>query len=1336
MLVLARGVLYCAPTPTQKKAANRFFKLTLSTFALIFFSNFLTPVFGQIDCDDTSPPGCYNNLNIAIDGECHAFANVSALISNFSPSLSYTVTFTDAEGNNTTDNDLGGFLGQTLTFTVIDECGNGCWGNITVEDKTGAILNGCEDVILTCAEFEMGTSAEDFQPEFHPNCVIPDAIFSFDDDTLNVMCQGGFANTILRTWTVLDPDGNLVAQCEQSVNIEIQDVDDVVFPRDTLIDYNQSTSCDVFSDENLHPDNLGYPTGITCPNFNWFYNDIDFPLCGASRKILRKWTVIDWCSGEMVRGEHIIKVLDDEPPIKVCPPDTLKFPALYGCTAKINLDPFDLDHGVGALQSFVECSEFEIFVEFLPAVPGTDQPAEDGEYSSVGVVLEDNGTYTLPMIEAGLAWVRYRFLDACNNGSPLTPTGTDDSGSCYFEVQVVDGSPPTAICEGYTSVNLDQYGYATLNAADIDDHSNDLCGNIVKYEIKRQTHCDGHADDLVFGPTIHFCCEDVGKSIWVFLKVYDDMGNTSICEGQVTVSPGTYGGGGGVTMTCPPDVYLDCTDDYHYYNYPDIEVSVHGDCSSEPGLYYTDVSFDDGNIVGCGTGYILRTIKVTFQDGTMKTCSHKIYIDSADPLDPSDIYVQDEIILASCNPVGNSLDPNVIGGAPVISNSSPCHSVTIDYDDEILSSTYDNCQVIKRTWTITDYCALYNPQVYTYVQTIKLSDNIAPTFLNCTNSMHTVDVDDCDKQVLYTASVKDNCTPDDLIDITWSMDVGTDGYAGNDISGSGPTMLGVLNIGDHTITYTATDACGNSSTCEMVIMVKGGSLSGPNAVCLTEIEWTLDNNGEAEIWASDFNFASSGGCMGSGGGLTYSFVDPLYGFNPVATFNCDNIPNGISANIPVQIWVIDQAGNSSSCTSILVLSDPIDACPNVGGGPIIYGRLSSEDGMAVPNIEVMLEDMTMNEMNYNMSQEEGEYLFENMNFNSDYMVKPENDKDHMNGVSTLDILKIQQHILDIKDLDSPYKLIAADVNNSGGITAVDLIQIRKLVLGLYDKFPSNKSWTFVKEDFVFADPSNPWNYISESYIQNLSDEESENNFVAIKVGDVNDSAISNFQSQSTDSRSSFILNVDEMEYKAGDQIKIPIYSNQFTEVYGLQFSMQNSSVDFINIESGRLPIKEYNYNAYNDQLSFTWNDTAAISIDDSPLFFIIASANVDGSVGKDLRINQDAIASEVYRGDSFEISEIQLHAGDSGVYVNELGQNRPNPFNQNSEISFTLSEAQNASIIFFDPTGKELQRIDGDYPKGRSTIRVTTEWFDATGIVYYKLEAGNFAAIRKMMLIK
>lgn len=1337
MLALAKGIRNCIPTSFHSKDVTRSLTLSLSTLLLFICSSFLTPSFGQVDCDDLTTPACFGNLNIAIDGECHAYATTSALISNYVEGVNYTVTFTDEAGESTTNFDLGSFLGQTLTFAVQDECGQGCWGYITVEDKTGAILQGCDDVVLTCAEYEMGTSADDYQPEFHPNCEVPGAIFSFEDDTLNVMCQDGFANAILRSWIVLDPDGNLAAQCEQRINIEILPLSEVTFPADTVINYTQNSDCNVFSDEQLHPDVLGYPTGLTCPNFNWFFEDIDFEVCGASRKLLRKWTVINWCSGDILRGEHIIKILDDEPPIKVCPPDTLKFPALYGCTAEINLDPLNLDHGIGALQALVECSEFEIFVEFLPAVPGTNQPAADGEYSSTGVVEEDNGTYTLPMIPEGLAWVRYRFLDACNNGSPLTNAGTDDSGSCYFEVQVVDGSGPTAICEGTTNVNLDHYGYAVLNAADVDDNSNDLCGDVVNYEIKRIGHCPGHPEDVEFGPTVHFCCDDVGKTIWVTLLVYDDMGNSSECESQVIVSPGQSGGGNGATLLCPDDVYIDCTDDYHYYNFPDVQVSVHGDCSNDPGPYTTHVDFDDSNIQGCGTGYIIRTVTMTFQGGYQQSCSHNIFIEAADPLDPNAIYVDDEILLSQCSATGNSLDPSVIGGEPVISSNNPCQSITIEYNDEILPVTYGNCQVIERTWTVTDYCAQNGTQVYTFIQTIKLSDGIAPTFLNCSNIMSTVDLNSCDAQISYTAIVKDNCTPDALIDISWSIDVYSDNFAGNDVSGGGAIITQVLPVGDHEVTIIATDACGNVQVCELVIMVKGGTTSGPQAVCLTEIEWTLDSNGDAEIWASDFNFASSGGCLSDGSSLTYSFSDPASGYTPNLTFDCSNIPNGVSTDIPVQIWVIDQAGNSSSCTSTLVLTDILDACPNVGGnGPNIYGRLSSEEGHAVPNIEVTLEDMTMNEMNYNMSQEEGEYIFEDMNFNSDYMVKPENDTDHLMGVSTLDILKIQQHILRIKELDSPYKLIAADVNKSGNISAVDLIQIRKLIIGVYEKFPSNNSWTFVKEGFEFADPTNPWNYESESYIQNLSSDESENNFTAIKIGDVNDSAIATLQNQSIVTRSAFILNIDEIKYKAGDEIKIPIYSKQFEEVQGLQFSLESNSLTFNAMESGKLPIKDYNYLATDNTLNFTWNDISPITLDDSPLFYIIASANVGGSISKDLKIDYKTVVSEVYQGTNLETKEILLQAGENGIYENELGQNRPNPFNHNSEINFTLSEAQNASLTFYDPTGKELYQIDGSYPKGRSVVTVSTEWFESTGIIYYKLEAGNYAAIKKMMLIK
>lgn len=51
---------------------------------------------------------------------------------------------------------------------------------------------------------------------------------------------------------------------------------------------------------------------------------------------------------------------------------------------------------------------------------------------------------------------------------------------------------------------------------------------------------------------------------------------------------------------------------------------------------------------------------------------------------------------------------------------------------------------------------------------------------------------------------------------------------------------------------------------------------------------------------------------------------------------------------------------------------------------------------------------------------------------------------------------IQKHILGIQTLTSPYKIIAADVNNSQAITAKDISDIRKVILGVTNEFP-NKS---------------------------------------------------------------------------------------------------------------------------------------------------------------------------------------------------------------------------------------------------------------------------------------
>lgn len=79
-------------------------------------------------------------------------------------------------------------------------------------------------------------------------------------------------------------------------------------------------------------------------------------------------------------------------------------------------------------------------------------------------------------------------------------------------------------------------------------------------------------------------------------------------------------------------------------------------------------------------------------------------------------------------------------------------------------------------------------------------------------------------------------------------------------------------------------------------------------------------------------------------------------------------------------------------------------------------------------------------------------------------LRPSKDGDDTNGVSTLDLILINRHILGVEPLPSPFHLLAADVNLTGSITTLDLIQIRKLILGINTEFPAQESWRFVRED--------------------------------------------------------------------------------------------------------------------------------------------------------------------------------------------------------------------------------------------------------------------------------
>ncbi len=171
----------------------------------------------------------------------------------------------------------------------------------------------------------------------------------------------------------------------------------------------------------------------------------------------------------------------------------------------------------------------------------------------------------------------------------------------------------------------------------------------------------------------------------------------------------------------------------------------------------------------------------------------------------------------------------------------------------------------------------------------------------------------------------------------------------------------------------------------------------------------------------------------------------------------------------------------------------------------ICGKIAKSDGSGVQNVQVVLSG---NESRTTMTDSNGDYCFEGLQSGSSYQITPSKDDDHKNGLTGGDLSRIQRHILGIRDdLNTPYKLIAADVNLSKSLSGGDLSRIQRVILELDPRFLLVDSWKFVNESYQFPDPLNPQtpDYPEKIELTNVSSDQTSIDFIAMKMGDVNDS---------------------------------------------------------------------------------------------------------------------------------------------------------------------------------------------------------------------------------------
>ncbi|NND04936.1 MAG: T9SS type A sorting domain-containing protein [Saprospiraceae bacterium] len=130
----------------------------------------------------------------------------------------------------------------------------------------------------------------------------------------------------------------------------------------------------------------------------------------------------------------------------------------------------------------------------------------------------------------------------------------------------------------------------------------------------------------------------------------------------------------------------------------------------------------------------------------------------------------------------------------------------------------------------------------------------------------------------------------------------------------------------------------------------------------------------------------------------------------------------------------------------------------------------------------------------------------------------------------------------------------------------------------------------------------------------------------------------------------------------------------------------------------------------------------------------------DGSV-QQIGMNteqQDQPNARSMSGDASNV-RIPADAGYTQVYgldSYQLGQNRPNPFKEETIVDFTLPATMRATITVYDVTGRALRKVTGQFAEGANSIVFKKAEIGADGILYYQLQAGEFVATRKMLLIK
>jgi|GEM_PF-6686547 len=433
----------------------------------------------------------------------------------------------------------------------------------------------------------------------------------------------------------------------------------------------------------------------------------------------------------------------------------------------------------------------------------------------------------------------------------------------------------------------------------------------------------------------------------------------------------------------------------------------------------------------------------------------------------------------------------------------------------------------------------------------------------------------------------------------------------------------------------------------------------------------------------------------------------------------------------VRKWTMEDRCESSDQHSVpveyeqIIIINEVEDCDGLEHMRMISGKIESPIGTPLPDVDVIVES-SGNKRQRATTSIQGTYSLP-VDLKRDYTVRPSKTDELMKGVSTFDLVLIQNHILNKEKLKDPYQLIAADVNNNGVIDPGDIIELQRGILRPDFYFSNNESYRFIE----------PVSGKGSAEIKDITQDQ-EVDFIGIKIGDVNLSSYKLTRNNSRNNRQGMKLILPDLVLSRGQTYQIPVRSADLYSILGFQFSwvLKEEVIESMQLHSGEIPLNRENYARPGQFLTFSWFDVDEWTIgSDAPLFYVELEVNQSVSLKDVIRFDGQMLESESYvepgmvQGLEFsyqatQIENVELH-------------NRPNPFRDRTTIQFFLEDVdQDATLSVFDMTGKEVHRRKFLSHKGNNELNVEGTELPHGGMFYYIIVSGQNRFAGKMIHIR